>query len=635
MKKIILTLVCFAALQTTFSQTLFTYGTHPVSKDEFVRAFNKNPNLTSDRQKALREYLNLYINFKLKVQAAIDAGLDKDATQQYELENFRRQVADNIINDEANVKDLVQEAFNRSKKDIHVEQLYIEVPAGTDTISAYKSIHAAYDELNKGKSFGEVAKSYGTGAAVSDLGYITIFTLPYNLENIVYSLKTGTYSAPVKTKLGYHIFRNVEERKPLGSRRVAQIVIAFPPDATQEEKAVAKRKADSVYELVAKGEDFANMAAKVSNDLSSSQNGGELPEFTTGTYSADYENVVFSLKNKGDIARPFGSSHGYHIVKLLEAKPAPDNLEDPAVYAALRDKVTKDERMDVSKKRLIEKKLSLIKYKPVATVKEKDLFVYTDSALARPEVAVVNGIKEGTVIFSFAKQNITAGDWVKYVKGVNSTRVRKDYAQLYREYVNSAADEYYRNHLEDYSADFARQVKEFKEANLLFGIMEKNVWGKANSDTSGLQQYYTAHNGKYTWAPSADAIIVTSNTSELAQQMATALKSNINNWRETTSSKGNDVVADSGRFEQSQLAGAEKSTLTAGMTTAPVKNNNEDTYTFNYIVRVYNEPGQRSFEDARGIVISDYQQVLEDKWLAQLKKKYPVKVNEAVFKTIK
>ena len=53
-----------------------------------------------------------------------------------------------------------------------------------------------------------------------DLGYVTVFTLPYDLENIVYSLKANSFSAPFKTKMGYHIFKNVSERKPLGSRRM-------------------------------------------------------------------------------------------------------------------------------------------------------------------------------------------------------------------------------------------------------------------------------------------------------------------------------------------------------------------------------------------------------------------------------
>jgi peptidyl-prolyl cis-trans isomerase SurA len=93
-------------------------------------------------------------------------------------------------------------------------------------------------------------------------------------------------------------------------------------------------------------------------------------------------------------------------------------------------------------------------------------------------------------------------------------------------------------------------------------------------------------------------------------------------------------MADSGRFELTQLPVVEKALFAPGVFTAAVKNPNDNAYTFNYIVRVYNEPGQRSYDAARGMVISDYQTELEDKWISELKRKYPIKVNEAVFRTI-
>ncbi|MEJ7677235.1 MAG: hypothetical protein WKG06_05050 [Segetibacter sp.] len=111
MKRIVSAFISLTIITCSFAQTIFTYGKNAVTKDEFVRAFNKNPNIGGDRKKALKEYLDLYIKFKLKVQAAYDAGLDKDATQQSELQNFRNQIADNIINEQANLKALGKRGF--------------------------------------------------------------------------------------------------------------------------------------------------------------------------------------------------------------------------------------------------------------------------------------------------------------------------------------------------------------------------------------------------------------------------------------------------------------------------------------------------------------------------------------------
>ena len=641
MKKLFVAFVSVMFFITSFAQNVFTYGNNAVTKDEFVRAFNKNPVAGTDHKKALKEYLNLYLNFKLKVQAAYDAGLDKDATQQFELQNFKNQIADNIINDEANVKALVKEAFERSRKEIDLQQVFIEVPQNADTTEAYKKIQLAYKQLKEGKDFGVVAQQFSTDEATKqskgELGFITVFTLPYNIENDVYRLTANSFSTPVKSKAGYHIFKNAGEQKSSGSRWVAQILVAVPPNATTEDRSAAARKADSLYNLVKSGTDFGSLAMAASNDISSSNKRGELPEFTIGTYNAGFENVAFSLKNKGDISKPFQTEYGYHILKLLEAKPAPTDINDPVTFAVLQEKVIKDNRLELSKKELIQKKLALIKYKP-SIIKADDLFNFTDSALQKPRPLAVKGVNESTPIFSFAKQYVKASDWVKFVRSHRNSSYlsnKERYKELYKEYLSTAADEYYRNNLDSYNSDYSKQVKEFKEANLLFGMMEKKVWGKANTDTAGLSQYYNQHKSKYIWPASADVIIVTCNNENQANEMQKKLKDNFSNWRQLTGDKGTDLTADSGRYELSQLPVANRANFTAGLVTTPVKNQNDGTYTFNCIIRVYSEPAQRSFEDARGMVINDYQQVLEDKWIAELKKKYPVKVNEVVFKSTK
>lgn len=97
MKKCVLSCLPVLLFITGFGQTVFTYGTNAVSKNEFEKAFNKNPNINTDRRQALKEYLDLYINFKLKVKAAYDAKLQNEAAQIAELNNFKLQIADNFM----------------------------------------------------------------------------------------------------------------------------------------------------------------------------------------------------------------------------------------------------------------------------------------------------------------------------------------------------------------------------------------------------------------------------------------------------------------------------------------------------------------------------------------------------------
>lgn len=67
------------------------------------------------------------------------------------------------------------------------------------------------------------------------------------------------------------------------------------------------------------------------------------------------------------------------------------------------------------------------------------------------------------------------------------------------------------------------------------------------------------------------------------------------------------------------------------MITEPVKNETDNSVTFCYIVKIYNNREPRAFEDAKGFVINDYQNNLDENWIRQLKKKYPVRIDEKVF----
>jgi peptidyl-prolyl cis-trans isomerase SurA len=623
------------------SQTLFTYGKNEVSKNEFITAFNKNPNATSNRKAALKEYLALYINFKLKVQAAYDAGLDKDASQLNELGNFRRQIADNIINQQANVKALVTEAFNRSRKDIHLAQVLIEVPDGSDTADAYKKIQEAYKALKEGKNFETIAAEFSTDAGTKstrgDLGFVTAFTLAYRFENVAYSLRPNGVSSPFRSKYGYHIFKNLGERKALGTRRVAHILIAMPPNATEVERLVSQRKADSVYAIITKGASFEELAGTMSNDINSAGNNGMLPEFGINTYDPQFEQVAFALTQRGEISKPFATAAGYHMLKLIEVKPVPSDISNTEAFTLMQDKVSRDGRMALARKALLAKQLKLINYKPAA-INQKNLYEFTDSAVLKTTSVSVKGITDNTLLFSFAKKNVKAGDWLKFVRGLNTgmdALKGKAISDTYQQFLQLSADEYYRAHLEEYSLEFKKQLKEFKEANMLFGVMEKSVWAKANEDTTGLEQYYNKHKEKYTWSASADALVITCTNEALAKELEKKLANNLVNWKTITAGYNEQVTADSGRFELAQLPVASPVNYAAGLVTSPVKNTPDGTYTFNYIIKVYNNPDQRSFEDARGMVISDYQQVVEDRWITELKKKYPVKINTAMFNSLK
>jgi peptidyl-prolyl cis-trans isomerase SurA len=633
-KSLALLVLLLAVLNIAKSQVLFTYGNKQVSKEEFLKAFNKNPSLEADRKKALREYLDLYINFKLKVQAAYDANMQSDPNYQYEIDNFRKQLATGFINDEANIKALVDEAFARSRKDIHLQQVFIEVTNPNDTADAYTRIQKAYFDLRAGKPFNDVAAQ--VNPAAMDLGYITAFSLPYSYETIVYNLKPGTYAAPVRSTAGYHIFYNAAERPALGRRKAAQILFAIAPGATGSQKAMLKAKADSVRKILLKDPGaWRDMVRLYSNDVTTVENDGVIKEFGIGEFNPEFESAAFGLKNKGDISMPVETNYGFHIIKLLEVIPVPDKLDDPMIAAAFREKVEKDDRLTQARNILVNKWMKLTGYKTVPH-DDNELWAYTDSFFNGGNTKVFRKLNDSTVIFTFAKQKITAGDFAKYNRAVKAFPMYQSmsYPGIMKEYIKAATTEYYQNHLEDYNAAFKAQLREYNDANLLFAIMDKEVWNKAINDDQGLRETYEKNRSKYVWSPSANAVIFTAKNEEALKALQQKLDNNTGNWKLAAESFGSDVMADSNRYELGQIPVVDRTSFTDNLTTTPVKNN-DGSYTFAYIIKVYNQEMPRSFEEARGIVINDYQAVLEEEWMAGLKKKYPVKVNKAVFNSIK
>jgi peptidyl-prolyl cis-trans isomerase SurA len=647
-KQILIAISCLTLSSALSAQTLFTLNGTGVGKEEFLKAYNKNNNEGKPTEKSYRDYLELYIRYKLKVKAAYEAQLDTLAAQRTELQNFRSQVAENYLKDDASLDKLVKEAFNRGQQDIHLAHIFIAIPptaSGSDTIRAYEKAVAAESALKKGKKFRETAIAYSDDPSVKtnggDIGYITVFTLPYELENLAYGTAPGAASRLYRSKAGYHIFKNLGMRRSLGKMKAAQILLAFPPGATGAVQLAARQRADSIYTALEKGADFATLARSFSGDNLSYQNGGELPEFGVGKYDSSFEAAAFDLDRDGAYTRPVPSIYGYHIIRRIARKPFPREL-DAETVSLLKQQVQNDPRIEISRKALFNKICQLADLRK-GNYSETDLWAFTDSFLLNKGLSSYRDLSVTTVLFSFGRKSYTAKEWLDYARTAQTVRPgaltgpgagSKTWKDIFSAYMEKAALEYYRSHLEEFNTDFAFQLTEFKEGNLLFEIMQRKIWDKASTDSAGLRNYYEAHKNKYWWEASADALLFTCNNQKTADNLKKALEMNPAEWRKATDTLGAAVQADSGRYELTQIpspSAGNKAVFNPGRFTPFVSNPTDNTVSFAYVLNVYQQRSPRNYHDARGFVINDYQAFLEDQWIAALKKKYPVKVEETVF----
>jgi peptidyl-prolyl cis-trans isomerase SurA len=636
MKKL---LTCFLAgivfSTVAKAQTLFTYGTKTVSQKEFIRAFEKNQTPGSKRQ-AMEEYLPLYINYKLKVQDAIDKKMDTLPNQKDELENYRSQLVENYINIKSNTSALVKEAFNRSQKDILLGHLFVGFTDSNGIANAAIAAGKAKAALDAKEDFSNVVRQYSTDEtnrlSGGMAGWITAFSIPYQYETIVYNLPVNGYSDVIKSAGGFHIFKKIAERPSAGTVKVAQLMLinTEPGNNVLEEK--NKKLADSLYDVLLKGASFDSLALTFSNDRTSYDNGGLLPEFGVGTYSGTFEEQAFRLSNKGEISKPFSTEYGWHILKLIEKKPTPNNLEDAEYNALISQKVTATGRTEAVRNEFLKIKLKQLGFKPSPTLNEKELWLFTDSAISKGSVKSFK-TNDKTVLFTIAGSASTAGQWIQFVESARLAPAsqQKTYAEFMEAFKIAQTEDYLHKNFQKLEPSFAQQYKEFKDANLLFEAMDKQVWSKASSDEKGLLTYYNLNKNKYRWASSANALMVTCTDSTLLTEVVGKIEKAPLEWRQLNTLFADKVIADSGRYELSQLPGNGNKTYAAKVFSEVVKNELDGSKSFAYILQLLPADEQRSFEDARGFVINDYQQILEQRWISALKKKYPVKINNAVF----
>lgn len=640
MKKFLL--IAFLSLITSaiFSQTLFTYGSQAVSKQEFLRAYNKNNTGATNKNSALRDYLDLYIKFKLKVKAALDQHLDTLSNINTDLQNFRSQIEEGYLTDEKQVNILITEAFNRSQKDIHVIHLFIPFDKSTfDTLKLHKAAQDAYDALIKNVSFEDVTaelKNKSINASWADIGFITVFNIPYEFENIVYQLQPGAISKPYRSVNGYHFFKNIEERKAAGKIKVAQILIAVPPGADNIQRDKAKKIADSVYKNLRQGASFSDMAKAVSNDRNTYMSGGVMPEFSVGKYDPVFESKAFALQKDSDVSVPFQTSFGYHILKRLGQTPVPSDKNNTEYLAALKLLVQQDSRVLSAKEKFLKDVLKTLGYKKNAAVNENNLWSITDSFITANKQIITTNLNQKTLLFSFNSKNITVADWLKFAKNYKNNQALykgESNQEIMQKFVSTTALDIYRENLENYNADFKYQLQEFKDGNMLFEIMERNVWSKASADSAGLLKYFNQNKTKYFWKKSADVILVSCANEKIANSAAQQLRSG-KDWHLLSEDNASQIQTDSGRYELTQIPVKSNVNLIPDVITDPLVNEADGTASFVKVLAVFSADQPRTFEEARGLVINDYQNILEEKWIDQLKKKYPVKIDEKVFKSL-
>jgi peptidyl-prolyl cis-trans isomerase SurA len=630
---------------TASSQTLFTYGKYAVDAKDFLRAYNKNNTQpVVNKSKSIRDYLDLYVKSRLKIREAYERSYDTLPGIKMEVANLRTQIAENYMTDPEIADKMVKTAFQRSLKDVHVAHIFIAYKNNngiTDSAASMKKREDVINRLKKGDDFLLVAQQQSDDPAVKnnkgDIGYITVFSLPYVFENAIYSTPVGKYSAAIPSKMGYHIFKNLGERKAAGKIKAQQILLAIPPGSDDAEMKKLASRADSLYKRIMKGDDFGKLAAAFSNDYVSAVNSGTMPDIGVGQYDPAFEKVLWTLSKDGAVSKPFLTSYGWHIIKRNAIKPVITDPNNKSNQQELMQKIKTDSRWKSSKDFIYNKVIEIAGYKK-HPYNDAALWAMSDSLLDfKPLTDLGKTISSTTSLFTIGDSTYKAADWINYAR---TFRFKEDgtgakpHQQVYDEYSKYEMQNYYKEHLEDFNSEFKSQMTEFKDGNLFFEIMQQEIWNKAQSDSVALLGLYNKNKTNYMWKQSAEAVIFFCADENTAKTMHAEVNKKPVDWRKAAEILSEKVIADSSRYEWSQIPNLNKIIPKAGMVTTPLVNTTDNTATFAYIIKVYNQPMQRNFTDAKGLVINDYQALLEKQWEDSLRKKYPVVIDQKVLNAI-
>lgn len=526
MKKIMIGLALFAGLLGLKAQdnnsTLVTIGTEQVTAQDFLKAYGKNNNLKKATEADLREYLELYINFKMKVREGELMQLDTSRKFKMELKQYQNQSSQQFLVDKEVTKELEEEAISRAKVNVRASHILIncsEAAQPKDTAAAYARILSIRNDILNGKiSFADAATQYSDDPSArdmvnpqngrkhtgnkGDLGYFTVFDLIYDFESAAYKTPVGQISMPIRTKFGYHIIYVQDRIDAIQEINIAQIYISDSLAKEGKMLPATKQKLDAALKALKGGMDFEEAAIQYSEDENVGISKGVQEPFAPSRRQGDFVRSILNLK-EGEYSEPIASQNGWHIIKLINLMPV---VIDDDIEYQLKSKLNRDSRAYKSKDSFIAKLKKEYNYTEPGRKSAFKLFLknmppeffQTKDA----DLSQVKGIEKLKPMATFADVTISAAEYAKYLTRFRGVRVTPDqFENFLQERFNIFAQEkimkYENEHLMEKYPELKELVQEFHDGMVLFEINTNKVWAAAVQDSLGLEEYYNSHLSQY------------------------------------------------------------------------------------------------------------------------------------------
>jgi peptidyl-prolyl cis-trans isomerase SurA len=642
---------------TVFSQdnrTLVTVGEEEITVDEFMYVYKKN-NVQGESmdKKSVEEYLDLYVNFKLKVREAENLGYDTVQAFIDELAGYRKQLAEPYFVNEEIMDELLDEAYERKQLDLRASHILIQVGPNampSDTLAAYNKAMNARNRILNGAPFGQVAMEVSDDPSArdrqsprnnktipgnkGDLGYFSVFDMVYPFETGAYNTMVGEVSQPVRTDFGYHIIKVTDRIPAQGSIEAAHLYLQMPDSASASDSASKEKEAMDIYNLIKKEDsDWDAMVKQYSDDKGSAARGGILPAFDVNRMVPEFIEAISHMSDSGEISKPVLTSYGWHIIKLIKKSGVPTFEE---AKNDLRKRLEKDKRAQKSKEIIIEDIKKEYGYEVYQDGLEQ-LYSVVDSSIYNGKWAVPETADLSEPVMKIGDTTRKAMDLARFMvsrQNIGKNENRNEFVnKTFKEFSDEQCRAYEDGQLENKYPEFRAIVKEYRDGILLFELTNEKVWAYASKDTVGLETYYEAHKKDFMWDTRLDASIYTVNDTNYVDAIRKMIEKGKSD-EEIEEELGNDTL-NIVRIERKKFQKDENATIDGikwkkGLTDARRKGLKIE------FVRVYEKisPQPKSFEEARGLITAGYQEQLEEEWIEELRAKYPVEIEQEVLESV-
>ncbi|MDE5608410.1 MAG: peptidylprolyl isomerase [Muribaculaceae bacterium] len=616
-------------------QVLLTIDGTPVTVGEFEYLYHKN-NEQQLVPQTIDEYLDMFINYKLKVAEAEAAGIDTTAAFRQEFDGYAHELAKPYIYDTETERQLVANVYDHMRENVEVSHIMLPLGQNADEKVHYGALmDSIRTVIVNGGDFAQLAHDYTYDSSTAEkggyMGFIRANSYPYQFEDMAYETAVGAVSPVFTTNFGHHIIK-VHSRRPASGYVTARHILKLTAGAPDDVKAMKKQQIDSIHALLLAGADFAEIATAESEDPGSARNGGLLPEFTTGMMVPSFEQAAFALAD-GEISSVVETPYGYHIIKR-EGHRGLESFEE--AEPMIRSVIMRDERKSLPRKAKIQalrEKYNVVMNRPAIAMVES--VIRNNGGLNK--TAMENLSSMPAPLATYDGGSILLNEVMSSLSPMGNISVASS-TGLFLNRLNTMVDEVVLEkeiaELPQTNGDYRNLLNEYRDGMLLFEISDREVWTRAKEDTAGLNKWFDEHRDRYTWDKPKFRSYVIFATSDsvmnrindylavnkvagknLEQVLKQLCGKNVRVERVIASQGENDIVDYLG-FGGVKPLGTSKWPVFAA-----------------YESEMLERP--MSVSDDRGAITADYQTSLEEKWVKDLRARHKVKIDKKVLKSLR